>query len=179
MNEPMTATRLAELRALADAATEGPWVMHCDDMEVIVVQADGDRWPMACYPIARGMEQGESDGEDDGAFIAAARTAVPELLDEVERLQSVLDELRNDYGTRVRERDEWEGNAEDLAERLRLMTREARLISRVRDRRMAERDAMAAKLAAVEHLLTGHYGPDGFGVFRRHIRAALAGGSDA
>lgn len=89
---------IAEIKGRVARASDGPWVMHSDDMEVVVVQADGDRWPMACYPVASGMEQGESNGEDDGAFIANAREDIPMLLLErevlLERIK-VLEDLGN------------------------------------------------------------------------------------
>ena len=67
--EDMTPERIAELRALANAATPGPWE---------------PRWLQ--YPdctIALGSE--------DAAFIAAARTALPEALLEIERLTNLIE----------------------------------------------------------------------------------------
>lgn len=67
---------LDHLQALADAATEGPWTAR------------------AVYPFL--VEQGDAgfvstnladSTAADAAFIAAARTAVPELIAEVRRLR--------------------------------------------------------------------------------------------
>ena len=84
----MNDERLAELRALADAATPGPWnhdslwlpnsilgpVHQPDDSdttEEVLLFADPDF----------------GHKPQDLAFIAASRTAIPELLDEIERLR--------------------------------------------------------------------------------------------
>lgn len=87
----MTADRtpdLAALEALAEAATPGPWVAHANDFECVVVMADDDHWPQRYSQIASGMEQGESDGEADAAYIAAADPAtVLWLIREVGRLR--------------------------------------------------------------------------------------------
>jgi hypothetical protein len=92
----VTPAERAQLRKLADAATPGPWrpgqyddhkgewhdstwfdVRHitADDRTVIVGQSDAaDNLPTKVA---------------DAAFIASARTAVPALLDAVERLEKV------------------------------------------------------------------------------------------
>jgi hypothetical protein len=89
----MTPERLAELKALADAATPGPWeatngsraaiervegrvlVRHVHHDTMVILRPDGTRRAFAF---------------EDLPFIAAARTAVPELLAEVERLRILL-----------------------------------------------------------------------------------------
>jgi hypothetical protein len=105
----LTAERRAELRKLANAATPGPW-KPCP-MNMYVFAADGS-------PVS---DTGEFDDESDGkppgtvqrirgfgaevsgkryegsqnaniALIAAAREAVPALLDEIERLESELED---------------------------------------------------------------------------------------
>lgn len=70
------------LRRLADAATEGPW--HWDP-------PSDDEWPSADESLRAGKDlvlhgwgydaSGISGSDEDRAFIAAARTAVPALLD--------------------------------------------------------------------------------------------------
>jgi hypothetical protein len=97
----VTDERLAELQRLADAATRGPWTaikpVSCDgdddDLEGAFVypggieDADGD-------PVCAFGDPGGSghlfEHPDNPAFIAAARTAVPDLLAEVARMQKEL-----------------------------------------------------------------------------------------
>lgn len=62
----MTNDELERLAKLADAATAGPWVTHIDGHLRLM--------------------------DETAAFIAAARTAVPELLAEVRRLRAALDQ---------------------------------------------------------------------------------------
>lgn len=75
----LTDERLAEIRARADAATEGPWA--ADHTEI--------------YGLHRGIWIAEcsreewGEGDVDGAFIAHARTDVPDLLAEVDRLRAL------------------------------------------------------------------------------------------
>ena len=71
----MTPERLAEIRARAEAATEGPWRI---DGRRVVYERDG--WAEMVTPILHVSA--------DATFIAAARTDVPELVAEVERLQA-------------------------------------------------------------------------------------------
>lgn len=81
----MTPSRLAEIKALADAATPGPWRWfpnpHPNDETIETRIAFGDPWT---YSLWSGIR------ERDAAFIAASRTAVPELVAEVERLTALL-----------------------------------------------------------------------------------------
>ena len=70
---------LAEWRRLADAATSGPW---CDDVGPVVFDNDGEM--IADFGMPSIHRQAEC--ENNAAFIASARTAVPALLAEVERL---------------------------------------------------------------------------------------------
>ena len=78
----MTPARIAELRALADAATPRPWIVHVDSTSE----------PTVAYE-----EVTSADGRDtrttvvardttpaDGRFIIAARSAIPELLDAID-----------------------------------------------------------------------------------------------
>lgn len=89
----MTPARIAELRALADAATPGPW----DGTDYSVSgQTDG----RSQFVAAVSCEVYDSNPRyaQDSAFIASARTAVPELLDEVERLRDALEEISASAG---------------------------------------------------------------------------------
>ena len=73
------------LRTLADAATPGPWTREAgwirspDGYQRAVVYCTDDVRPSY---------------EADGDFIAAARTAVPDLLDDLDAAESALDEAQ-------------------------------------------------------------------------------------
>lgn len=93
MPEPMTTERLAAIRARAEAATEGPWEA-CEGGEpsiwspsriVIGNYTQRDEWESAAW---------EDGSPEDRAFIAAARTDVPDLLDHIETLTSEVERLR-------------------------------------------------------------------------------------
>ncbi|MFE5514502.1 hypothetical protein ACFQ9J_28605 [Streptomyces sp. NPDC056529] len=83
MSAPMSEQRLAEILARANAATEGPW---CTDSWEIY---QGTEYvPGISFWIGetcRGTADMEQD-RADAAFVAAARTDVPELVAEVRRL---------------------------------------------------------------------------------------------
>lgn len=94
----MTEERLSELEALADAATKGPWEVKHEDYGdewwfggsgcgQVIIEGDPDS-----YPGIPGL-QAVYGGHDtaDAAFIAAARTAVPELISEVRGLRAERD----------------------------------------------------------------------------------------
>ena len=87
----MTPERIEALRALCEAATPGPWTVQKGESPcacpgdgimahgmVVATVWDEDGDPLSC------------DSEPDATFIAAARTVVPVLLGEVERLQEEL-----------------------------------------------------------------------------------------
>lgn len=83
----MTPDELARLKALADAATPGPWrvVPPCPHP----IDESGD---CGCF---RGGDVVALPGEPaaDADFTAAARTAVPALIAEVARLRAVLRQI--------------------------------------------------------------------------------------
>lgn len=75
----MTPDERARLRALADAATPGPWEFQPWSTHPL---PDGDY--RASILLANAAHDGEivrELGNQDGDFVAAARTAVPALLD--------------------------------------------------------------------------------------------------
>jgi hypothetical protein len=94
----MTPEQRAELRRIADAATSGPWEIQGPWPEVTLYQYQDEEDPRAPNKIA---SLGECRGHDnvkddpDAAFIAAARTALPALLDEVDRLEAENERLRS------------------------------------------------------------------------------------
>ena len=90
----MTAEHLEQWRALADAATPGPWLPSHN----VDAPSDGNWEPD--NPEREGRGEGptlvgtyrdvKAWAEADAAFIAAARDAVPALLAEVDRLRAEL-----------------------------------------------------------------------------------------
>jgi hypothetical protein len=92
----VTPRRISELRALFEKATPAPWKQdkHCsiwagpstiDDPGYFVASA------------AYGIDREEADNrKNDSAFIAASRTALPEALDEIERLREALEDARHE-----------------------------------------------------------------------------------
>ena len=94
----MTSEELAAIKALADAATPGPWRCVGGVVE-IATPAPTKRQPNREWTVPLVLVQ-ETDlhsgeyyaefGVEDAAFIAAARTAVPALLAEVERLRALV-----------------------------------------------------------------------------------------
>ena len=120
----------AQWAALADAATEGPWVVDSDGS--IGAPMAGLVCGEAGHPRLDCSECGTRvchinvmPGEPDAAFIAAARTAVPRLLDEREALRAEVERMRGQakvedvfYLDMCRERDhERAMRAERTAER--------------------------------------------------------------
>lgn len=69
-------------RARCDAAPEGPWSTESLDGDAILCGSDG--WDLATDPA-----MGNWFPRSTAAFIAHARTDVPALLDEVERLRDL------------------------------------------------------------------------------------------
>lgn len=67
------------LRKLADAATEGPWEADYSEENNYSIKSPGTEW---------GDGYAYVGDRDNAEFIAAARTAVPQLLDQ---LDAVLD----------------------------------------------------------------------------------------
>lgn len=90
----MTPERLAEIEARVDAATPGPWrtktnrdfgPWHNDDWDVTAV-SDG------CRVSGLGSRNWK-DACQNAAFIAHARTDIPDLIAEVKRLREIIGEL--------------------------------------------------------------------------------------
>lgn len=90
----MTNEEIARLRALCEKATPGPWKqswMWVDkhSMPMCVEQDDGSGDGPAVCRVDEYDERGPADAE----FIAAARTALPAALDEIERMRGVLERI--------------------------------------------------------------------------------------
>lgn len=85
MTDHLTDKEIAEIKAREEAATEGPW-SH---------EGSGNVYTGSILAISScGGEYGchETLPQDDAHFIAHARTDIPRLLDEVERLRDELDD---------------------------------------------------------------------------------------
>lgn len=82
--DPVTPPDIAALRALSEAATAGPW-HHGENLWACVTsKPDGHGRVLATASCSRG-----ENARADAALIAAARNALPGLLDEVERLRRI------------------------------------------------------------------------------------------
>lgn len=97
----MTPADIAALHGLCERATPGPW--RASGYEVFTVSDGGQGYPLDRYTDSKDVitEQCEECGnrknvgighEPDAAFIAAARSALPALIDEAERLTKILDD---------------------------------------------------------------------------------------
>jgi hypothetical protein len=82
MSNPLNDERLEEIRAQTKSATPGPWSVLAD-----IAGGKVFAW-MIREPQARTLYP------TDAVFIADARLAIPELLDEVDRLRAENDHLR-------------------------------------------------------------------------------------
>lgn len=83
MTKPLTPAELTAIRARVDVATEGPWE-HIDYRNQVIQRSTYKT--VVDGPVAGGPWK-------DLAFVAAARTDVPALLDEVARLRGVVKTL--------------------------------------------------------------------------------------
>jgi hypothetical protein len=70
-----------QVREVCDKAPPGPWSQILDDNDRWLIEADNDE------EVARRLN------ENNAAFIALARTALPEALDEIERLRTALEQI--------------------------------------------------------------------------------------
>lgn len=85
------------LRSLANGASPGPWVAHHKDGSTsahvgevrIAQQADGEYEHRLATVYCGGFT---GHGYHNAQFIAAARTAIPELLDRLEKIEKDLAE---------------------------------------------------------------------------------------
>lgn len=84
----MTHERIAELKALCDAATPGPWRQ---DYERVI--GNGEWIEDVATAVYTGPPRFHEQRFHDAALIAAARTALPEALAEIERLRAQVAEL--------------------------------------------------------------------------------------
>jgi hypothetical protein len=88
----MTPAELAEIRARAEAATPGPWVRYSRDFRD--ARSHSVVGPGHAVRAFTGYGPRGGTAQTDAEFIAHARTDVPALLAEVERLTAENDRLR-------------------------------------------------------------------------------------
>lgn len=83
----MTPEQIAKAREIIAAATPGPWETKVYDTGAWGV-VETNELEQFRYDLT------EPPNKDDAKFISAARTLLPEALDEIERLQKELAEWR-------------------------------------------------------------------------------------
>lgn len=91
----MTEQELDALKALADAATPGPWARDAHYVFRDVNEATG----------VLAATQSNAAGNADAAFIAASRAAVSALIAEVERLREELEDYADAIAHEQRRRE--------------------------------------------------------------------------
>ena len=142
----LTPEYLAEIRALADAATPGDWTVYAPTYGPITIETDRTEViapdSVHCMAYCYGGSSSYTLSAADAAFIAVSRTAIPEMLDEIDHLYFLLSESQTDLDNEREFRDADDQIAEMRADVLREEWQIAR----------AERDALAAKVARVEAL---------------------------
>lgn len=99
----MTPERLVEIKARAAKATEGPWEWFAEDGPSKYFPGDSGLRKVGGEPWKDYVLTGDAVGaagsgwinaeQEDMEFIAHARTDVPDLVAEVEKLRAALDEL--------------------------------------------------------------------------------------
>lgn len=80
MSDPITPAELAEMKQRCDSATAGPWLRDAE-RDRTIFSASGEMIGGVLY---------NTKGGEDADFIANARTDMPRLIAEVERLRTEL-----------------------------------------------------------------------------------------
>jgi len=103
---PETLALVERAEALAKAASEGPWRFdgHPDGN----IESNGG-WTV-CFQVCSGALDARDSGEDNGAFVAFARTAVPELCKLLREAEEATDKALADLAQHVADL----GDSEDL-----------------------------------------------------------------
>jgi hypothetical protein len=146
-------------RARANAATPGPWTA------ITSGRANGDHWYVC--DDSQGLAMISSDDginedqrEPDAVFIAAARSDVPALADEVDRLRAENEQLQELNGQQARHIEELRKPVQEHCRRWHIPA------ITERDAALAEVTRLTAIIESAENLCA-----------RRCFPAALGGGS--
>ena len=132
----MTREERERLRVLCEVATKKPWRINNGDS----LRPDGQGlWHVGtpCAGILPDDQVALVSWQDDAAFIAAARTALPELLDALEAVEAQLREVVGQAKQQLR--DEQEASGVDLGK-----------IMRRQDRMVAEMTVLRQRAEAAE-----------------------------
>lgn len=92
---PIESKQLDQWKALADAATPGPWRAQVSLGAATLARESG-----ALLAAGQGLFEPQ-----DAAFIAAARSAVPVLISEIERLRAVALKADEEHSQRRKAED--------------------------------------------------------------------------
>lgn len=136
--EPMSNERIAEIEAREQAATPGPWTSSPKYPHVCWVGDDPGEQVISANLSERPAE--------DIVFIATARQDVPDLLDEVKRLNSAVRGGLSHVGAVLAERDT--ARAELAEER----ARHGELVAEMQRARKAADDARAEQVRLAEQV---------------------------
>lgn len=120
----MTKEQLAKLRAICDAASKGPWVVNkkcsTDGGIPLAERSIGCPGRGRVLLIADNAGEGErgKQADADAAFTATARDAMPDLLDELDRLRLEAEQWSLGAERRKLEAEQWEGAYHKAIKRL-------------------------------------------------------------
>lgn len=92
----LTPERLAELRALAEAATPGPWTVESHWEPICGPRETGTTWYIPCLARWHGLPTSVHFGKDEATarYVAAVSPdVVVALFDEIERLRFIVDDV--------------------------------------------------------------------------------------
>jgi hypothetical protein len=100
----ITPEQMTECKRLCEAATEGPWHPLSEAIHAIAIRCNDDGYLshgiyaklIGGVDIVKGKPQ-IGISEEDRDFIAVARTALPALIAEVERLRAVLEMIARTF----------------------------------------------------------------------------------
>ena len=141
-----------QLRALADKATPGPW-SYADYGD-----PSPEHWPVGLIETDGGEEAWACDtalamSEPDAAFIAAARTAVPQLLDQLDRAEHRIARLEAQTSIRGRAVVIYRDRARKAEAERDWNIRSSRLAKEERIKANARAESAEARIRAVQDVL--------------------------
>lgn len=106
MTTPLSEQRLAEIRARVEAAQVGPWEWWTSCSFRRLSGPDGKDGGVLRAVVYRDGQPGIEGSEEDMSLLAHARTDIPDLLEEVERLRAEVASMRQE--TAERQHAAWE-----------------------------------------------------------------------